>query len=131
MRHPLQQRQVIHRVAIEVAVLKIKAVLQHPAFQPRHFAFTETRYIGTTPGVAAVAHLAFGCQQHPHPQAPGDRCGDEAVGSGDDHQLVARLAVLLQQGQGLGQDDGLDAVAHEVAVPFVELGHGCCRQDFH
>ncbi|MNC66462.1 hypothetical protein D3C75_1168570 [compost metagenome] len=39
--------------------------------------------------------------------------------------------MLLQQGQGLGQDDGLDAVAHEVAVPFVELGHGCCRQDFH
>ncbi len=131
MRHPLKQRQVIHRVAIEVAVLKIEAVLQHPAFQPRHLAFTETGYIGTTPGITAITHLAFGRQQHANPQAPGNRCGDEAVGGGDDHQLVARFAVLLQQGQRLGQDDRLDAVAHEVAMPFVELGHGRCRKDFH
>ncbi|MCY1445687.1 hypothetical protein D9M71_622150 [compost metagenome] len=62
---------------------------------------------------------------------PGDRCGDEAVGGGDDQQLVARFAVLLQQSQRLGQDDRLDAVAHEVAVPFVELGRRRCRKDFH
>ena len=131
MRHPLQQRQIIHRVAVEIAVLKIKAVLQHPALQPRHLPFTETRYIGTAPGIAAVVHLALGRQQHLYPKAPGNRCGDEAVGSGNDHQLVAGFTVLLQQGQGLGQDDRLDAVAHEVAVPFVQLGCRRCRQDLH
>ncbi|OII56555.1 hypothetical protein BIW19_17200 [Pseudomonas putida] len=131
MRHPLQQRQIVHRVAIEIAVLKVEAVLQHPALQPRHLAFTETRYIGTTSGIAAITRFAFGRQQHANPQASGNRCGDEAVGGGDDHQLVAGLAVLLQQAKRLWQDDRLDAVAHEIMVPFVELGYWCCRKDFH
>ncbi|MNT74024.1 hypothetical protein D3C72_2127950 [compost metagenome] len=56
-------------------------------------------------------------------QTLGNRPGNETVGGGDDHQFVAGIAVLFQQGQGLGQDDRFDAIAHEIGMPFVELGH--------
>ncbi|MNE60615.1 hypothetical protein D3C80_1557730 [compost metagenome] len=35
-----------------------------------------------------------------------------------------------QQLQALGQHDGLDAVAHEVAVPFIQLRHVGGGEDF-
>ena len=99
------------------------------ALQPRHLAFTETRYIGTTPGIAAITRFAFGRQQHANPQAPGNRCGDEAVGGGDDHQLVAGLAMLAQQRLALGQNDRLDDPGHELGLPARQLGSLGARQD--
>ncbi len=101
MRHLLQQRQVIHRIAVEVAVFQAVPGFFEPAIQTRDLAFAEARHIGAAPGVAAIFHLALGGDQGFNPQARGNRCGDEAVGRGDDHQLVAGGTVLGQQFHGL------------------------------
>lgn len=64
------------------------------------------------------------------PQALGNRGGDEAVGGGNDHQFVASVTVFFQQFDGLGQHDGLDAVAHVVRVPLGQDFHFGTAEDF-
>ena len=80
-------------------------------------------------GVAAVFHAAFGGQQGLDAQARGNRRGDETVGGGDDHQLVAGLAMLAQQRLALGQNDRLDDLGHELGLPARQLGSLGARQD--
>lgn len=97
--------------------------LFQPAIESRHLAFTEARHVGAAPGVAAIDHLALSGDQGFDAQAHGNRCGHKAVGRGDDHQLVACVTVLGQQGQGFWQHDRLDAIAHVVLVPLIQRGH--------
>ena len=118
-----QQRQIVARVAVEGAAVQGAVVLGQPVLQAGDLAGLVARNVGGAPGVAAVSHFAFGGQQRIDAQARGNRRGNEAVGGGDDQQLVARRAVLGQQRLALGQDDRLDAVAHKLAVPLLKLGH--------
>ena len=116
-----QQRQVVVRVAVEVAAFKGAVVLQQPAFQASYLALTETRDVRGLARVAAILAFAFGRQQQVDAEMAGYRAGDEAVGRGDDHQGVAGLTVTLDQGQRLGQHDGQDFLLHELLVPGVKL----------
>src|SRR5690606_35201353 len=121
--HLLQQWQVIYRVAVEGTVFQSGSVLFQPAVEAGDFAFLEARHISGAPGIAAILHFAFGGQQGVDAETRDNRRGDETVGRGDDQYLVAGVTVLGQQRFALGEDDWLDAIAHELAVPLVKQGH--------
>src|SRR5476649_1898918 len=107
-----------------------RTCLFQPAVQACHFAFTEAGYIGGAPAVAAVNHFALGGQQGFYSQTLDNRRGDETVGRGNDNPFVACFAVFGQESQGWRQDDGVDAVTHELLMPLVQLGNLGTAQDF-
>ena len=66
-----------------------------------------------------------------HAEFFGNGGRDHAVGGSDDHQGVAGFTVFGQQGMGLGQHQAINAVAHEFAVPLIQLRHVMAAKDFH
>ena len=80
-------------------------------------------------GMGADGHVAS-LFPNTDPQAGGDRSGDETVGRGDDHHLVAGIQVLTDQRLALTQHDGFDVVAHELLVPRLQLRHSAAAKQF-
>ena len=130
--HLLQQRQVVHRIAVEhrVPAPQRLAARRRPGLQPRHLAVAHVGPAQRAAGEAAVgADLAFGADQVVDAQRRGRGLGDEAVGGRAQQQLVALAPVLVQQRARadvqLRQHAGLhEALAQRLPLRRAAAGQG-------
>src|SRR3712207_2036325 len=109
MVYELQQRQVVMRVAVEVAAFEGSAVALDPLLEAQDLALLKRRRAQHPAGVAAMDALEFYSEELPDTETVGDRPRHEAVAGRNDRQVVPRPAVLLHQAYGLLSDHGLDA----------------------
>lgn len=129
MADPLEQWQVIARVAVEVAVLQIKSLFLQPEFEAGDLALLVAGNAADPAQVATILHGALGGQQVFHAQPCGNWSGDETVGGGNDQQLVTLAAMLCQQRLAFGQNQWLDHLGHELGMPLCEDGHRCAAEN--
>ena len=110
--------------------MQAQAGFAEPAVEASDFAILKTWHVSGATGVAAVGHFTLSGEQGVDTQARGNWRSDEAVGGGDDQQLVAGFAVLGEQGFAFGENDRLNAIMHKFAVPLLKLRHFRAAEDF-
>lgn len=126
-----EERDVVVRVGVEprlgeVAVLE--AARAQPVVQVDELARAVARDAVDAAGVAAVLDLGFGGDQVLDPELARDRGGDEAVRRGDDRELVALGAVVLDELARGGSDARADEFVEELFAPRVQLVPGVARE---
>ena len=121
MRHALEQRQVVQRIAVEPALVvgEPVAALREPLVHALDLALPEGGRAARLSSEDAVDLLDVGGDQRGHAQLGGDGLRDEAVGRGDDRG--ERIRMPRDQLRGARQDHRPHLALHELVVPGVEL----------
>lgn len=127
----LEQRDVVVRIAVEIAVLEVGPGLTQrgqPRLDAHDLAFAVARRAHATPRERrmrlAVDGFDFAGDQHVYAEGIGDRARDELVRRRDDAAQIALVLVLAHEFERDGDEGGPDDLMHELLVPGREF---CAR----
>src|ERR1700709_1282375 len=124
----LEKRNVVVRVAVEVAVFEVVQVFSHgrePRFGAHDLALAIARRARWAAGQLAVGDIVdrfdLARDQRFNPERPADRRRDERVRGGDEAAQIAGLLALAHEFQRRWSNGRRDDLAHELRVPVVQL----------